>query len=157
MQQTKGWELRTMESLMLPNQESHGESISEIPLQITPIEKAKLPIALIEEAESTGLQVVTRMEEQFQAVTGVVDVMEVERLPSSTSQGRVSLGPLDQNVVRELTVASEANKKIGKWKRLARSGQNNQEQSSRVLVDEVQESGQKRLLEQEGEVVHQKG
>lgn len=95
--------------------------VSELAPKIAPTENANLPIGLFEAAEVLVIQEFARMREQIEAMKVVDDLMEVERMSNKTSQVRVSLGPLDQNTVREILVESEANMKIGKWKRLARS------------------------------------
>lgn len=150
-QQTEDSALLAIEPLNSLDQEASGERISVLAPEKNPIEKDILSTGLTEESASTTLQGADGLGVQCQAVKVVDDPMEVEGIPICSKKVRVSLGELDQNIVREQTLASQANLKIGKWKRLARSVKNDQEQSNQVLVDVLQESGQKRVIEHDCE------
>lgn len=114
MLQNEGTTKLTRRSPSSPSLET-GDARSSVtdPKMITP-ENFKLPYDLVEKERASVSHVDIRTLEQREIERVGDDQMEVEGTQPVTNQARVSLGPLDQNIVRELIDEKVANTKTGK-------------------------------------------
>lgn len=97
-----------------PSLEISDEKISDTTPKLTPTVQANLSSGLVEAEKVSVSPADNRMRENIEDVKVEDDLIEVEGKEPISSQVRVSLGPLDQNIVKELTVESVANMKTGK-------------------------------------------
>lgn len=74
--------------------------------------------------------------------------MDVEKELNIVGHRRTCLEPIYQNVIKNVVLENEATlrPRIGKWKRLARSGNQDKGLNRECQVEYVQENGKKRVL-----------
>lgn len=121
---------------------------SVIPTELTNIENSKAQTNRIEESGRREVQRGENEGKDKQTDSGEEDLMEVEKVQNTTSNAMICLGPVDQNILKSVKVKCKAILKpgIGKWKRPARSKNQDLGLAREVPVEYLQASGKKRTL-----------